>query len=57
MQIAEQHGLVIHENYMFIYHDQLKVLDDMVASGIIGDIRFTVLVLVFLVELQATFVI
>lgn len=40
VQIAEQHGLVIHENYMFIYHDQLKVLDDMVASGIIGDIRF-----------------
>lgn len=40
VQIAEQHGLVIHENYMFVYHDQLKHLDDMVASGIIGDIRF-----------------
>lgn len=39
ISIAESKGLAIHENYMFIYHDQLKVLNDVVANGEIGDVR------------------
>lgn len=39
VEIAKQHNLAIHENYMFVFHEQLKVLDDIVASGKIGDIR------------------
>lgn len=37
--LAAQHNLAIHENYMFIYHEQLKVLDNIVARGSIGDVR------------------
>lgn len=39
ISIAKSKGLAIHENYMFIYHDQLKVLNDVVANGEIGDVR------------------
>lgn len=37
--MAADKGLAIHENYMFIYHDQLKALDEVVKSGEIGDVR------------------
>lgn len=39
IRIAKEKGLALHENYMFVYHDQLKALDDVVASGEIGDVR------------------
>lgn len=39
IRIAKKNGLALHENYMFIYHNQLKALDDVVASGEIGDVR------------------
>ncbi len=39
IEIASKKGLALHENYMFIYHDQLKVLDAVVKSGEIGDVR------------------
>lgn len=39
IKLAHQKGLALHENYMFIYHDQLKVVNDVVASGEIGDVR------------------
>lgn len=39
IKIASERGLAIHENYMFIFHDQLKAIDDVVASGEIGDVR------------------
>lgn len=39
IKIARVKGLALHENYMFIFHDQLKALDDVVASGEIGDVR------------------
>lgn len=39
IKIAREKGLALHENYMFIFHDQLKALDDVVASGEIGDVR------------------
>lgn len=39
IKIASEKGLALHENYMFIFHDQLKALDDVVESGEIGDVR------------------
>lgn len=39
IQIASSKGLALHENYMFVFHNQLKVLDDVVKSGEIGDVR------------------
>ncbi len=39
IKIAQTKGLAIHENYMFIYHNQLKALNDVVTSGEIGDVR------------------
>ena len=39
IRIASEKGLALHENYMFIFHDQLKAIDDVVASGEIGDVR------------------
>ena len=36
---AHKNGLALHENYMFIYHDQLKAVNDIVARGEIGDVR------------------
>lgn len=37
--IASKKCLALHENYMFVYHNQLKALDDVVKSGEIGDVR------------------
>lgn len=37
--LAEEKGLALHENYMFVYHDQLSYLHDVVASGEIGEVR------------------
>lgn len=39
IHLASKKGLALHENYMFIYHEQLKALDDIVKSGEIGDVR------------------
>lgn len=39
IEIAFEKRLALHENYMFIYHDQLQALQNIVASGEIGDIR------------------
>lgn len=39
IKIASENGLALHENYMFVFHDQLKALDDVVKSGEIGDVR------------------
>lgn len=39
LQDAESKFLAVHENYMFAFHDQLKAVNDMVASGQIGDVR------------------
>lgn len=37
--VARQNGIALHENYMFIYHDQLKAIDNIVSSGEIGEVR------------------
>ncbi len=39
IRIASEKGLALHENYMFVFHDQLKALDGVVKSGEIGDVR------------------
>lgn len=39
IEIASRKSLALHENYMFVFHDQLKALDDVVKSGEIGDVR------------------
>lgn len=39
IELAREKGLALHENYMFVYHDQLKVLQDIIDQGRIGDIR------------------
>lgn len=39
LQIAKDKNLSVHENYMFIYHKQLKVIQDMIANGDIGKVR------------------
>lgn len=39
IRIASGRGLALNENYMFIYHKQLELLNDVVKSGEIGDIR------------------
>jgi predicted dehydrogenase len=39
IKAAEQKALVIHENYMFRYHEQIKRIKEVIASGEIGDVR------------------
>ncbi|BDB54714.1 NDP-hexose-3-ketoreductase [Flavobacterium ammoniigenes] len=39
INIASKNQLALHENYMFIFHDQLQALQDVINSGEIGDIR------------------
>ncbi|NOU59227.1 Gfo/Idh/MocA family protein [Marinifilum caeruleilacunae] len=39
IKIAKEKGLTLHENYMFVYHRQLREIQDVVESGEIGDIR------------------
>lgn len=36
---ANLKDLAVHENYMFIYHNQLHLIKDMINEGIIGDVR------------------
>ena len=37
--LAEEKGLALHENYMFIYHNQLDEIEKIVQSGEIGSVR------------------
>jgi predicted dehydrogenase len=39
ISLAQRHQLALHENYMFVFHEQLKVLDDLIKKGEIGDVR------------------
>lgn len=39
ISLASSQKLALHENYMFIYHKQLEELQQVVASGEIGDVR------------------
>ncbi len=39
IQIATKNNLAIHENYMFVFHNQITAIDDIVKNGEIGDVR------------------
>lgn len=39
ISIAEQNNLAIHENYMFVYHSQIISINEIINSGIIGEVR------------------
>jgi len=39
VRLADEKGLALHENYMFVFHDQLKALDKVVKDGEIGKVR------------------
>ncbi|BFK45214.1 Gfo/Idh/MocA family protein [Alistipes sp. i18-0019-D1] len=39
LRIAEEKGLAVHENYMFVYHNQLKAIDQLIEEGEIGKVR------------------
>lgn len=37
--IASEKGLALHENYMFVFHNQIKAIEEIVSSGEIGEVR------------------
>ena len=39
IRLAEERGLAIHEDYMFVFHNQVEAINDVVKSGELGDIR------------------
>lgn len=39
LSIAAAKNLAVHEDYMFIYHNQLKAINDIIESGEIGKVR------------------
>lgn len=39
LQLAEEKGLAVHENYMFLYHSQLAYIKKLISDGELGDIR------------------
>lgn len=39
LEIAKKKRLSVHENYMFIYHEQLQVVKDLIDRGEIGKVR------------------
>ncbi|MEG0367076.1 MAG: Gfo/Idh/MocA family oxidoreductase [Coprobacillus sp.] len=39
ISLAAENGLALHENYMFIYHDQIKTIKELINEKIIGDVR------------------
>ena len=39
VKLADQYGLVLHENYMFKYHRQIEVIKQIVDSEEIGEVR------------------
>ena len=39
VKIASERNLALHENYMFMFHEQLDAIENIVNSGEIGDVR------------------
>lgn len=39
LALAEERGLAVHENYMFLYHRQLAKIKELIASGTLGELR------------------
>lgn len=39
VDLAKEHKKALHENYMFMFHSQIKAINDVIKSGEIGDLR------------------
>ena len=39
ISIAKEKNLAVHENYMFAFHKQIAEIQDIIASGKLGDVR------------------
>lgn len=39
LALAQQQGLAVHENYMFLYHSQLRKIRTLLSEGALGEIR------------------
>lgn len=39
VDLASEKGLALHENYMFVFHNQITAINEIVRSGEIGDVR------------------
>ena len=39
VRLAQEKGLALHENYMFVYHSQIETINKTVQSGAIGEVR------------------
>lgn len=39
VDLAKKNKLALHENYMFVFHEQLNVINNIVKSGEIGEVR------------------
>ena len=39
LSIAKEKKLAVHENYMFVFHNQLQAINDLIAAGEIGRVR------------------
>ena len=39
LALAKANNLAVHEDYMFVYHNQIKAINDIIASGEIGNVR------------------
>lgn len=39
VETAKKKNLALHENYMFVFHNQLGAIDEVIKSGEIGDVR------------------
>lgn len=39
ISIARKNNLAVHEDYMFVYHNQLQAINDIINSGEIGKVR------------------
>lgn len=39
LSLAKQNELAIHENYMFVFHNQIRQINEIIANGEIGEVR------------------
>lgn len=39
LSFAREKGLAVHENYMFVFHDQIEGINEVIRSGEIGEVR------------------
>lgn len=39
IRIADDKGLALHENYMFLFHSQINTVDNLIQDGVLGKIR------------------